>query len=159
MKPAILQGTGRRIGKVAFAAEQPYYRVAFGIAVSGRAFNDSGDLQEHSTPGPLRGTEPPKPGDWLPSDWLSGGWSLKPLPDGTLQLFHNGAAQGKIDLASAEFRAWMKACRDAMLGARRDGQAICHRGGHRRAGSIYVCILDDAAFARSSAIFAATTTA
>jgi WD40 repeat protein len=101
VKQAILQGTGRRIGKVAFAAEQPYYRVAFGAAVPGRGFNELGDLQEtFDTTNLSHGTEPPKPGDWLPADWLSGGWSAKRQADGTLQLFLNGAPQGTVTLRS-----------------------------------------------------------
>jgi WD40 repeat protein len=143
VKPAILQGTGRRIGKVAFATEQPYYRVAFGNVLPGRGFNDYGDIQEtFDTTQLSRGTEPPKPGDWLPSDWLSGGWSLKPLPDGTLQLFHNGAAQGKIDLRPQvpsldegvpRCYCWVP---DAM------GKPFAIAVGTDVQSSIYVCILD-----------------
>ncbi len=98
-KPAILQGTGRRIGKVAFAAEQPFYRVAFGNALPGRGLNDYGDLQEtFDTTQLAHSAIKPKPGEWLSSDWLSGGWTVQPRPGGTLQLFRDGAPRGTIDL-------------------------------------------------------------
>ena len=101
VKPAILQGTGRRIGKVAFAAEQPYYRVAFGTTRASRGFNDYGDLQEtFDTTSLSHGTEQTKPGDWIPSDWLNGGWTARRQNDGTLQLFLNGAPQGTISLSA-----------------------------------------------------------
>ncbi len=99
VKPAVLQGTGRRIGKVAFAAEQPYYRVAFGNAPPGRGINYFGDLQEtFDTTNLSHGTEQPKPGDWIPTDWLNGGWTAKLQSDGTLQLYLNGAPQGIVSL-------------------------------------------------------------
>jgi WD40 repeat protein len=100
VKPAILQGTGRRIGKVAFAAEKPYYRVAFARASPDR-FNEEGDLQEtFDTTNLSYGTGQPKPGDWLPADWLSGGWTAKRQDNGTLQLYLNGAPQGTVSLRS-----------------------------------------------------------
>jgi WD40 repeat protein len=100
VKPAILQGTGRRIGKVAFAVEQPYYRVAFGNTSPARGFNDSGDLQEtFDTTNLSHGTEQPKPSDWIPTDWLSGGWTAKRQSDGTLQLYFNGAPQGMVNVS------------------------------------------------------------
>ena len=100
-KPAVLQGTGRRIGKVAFALEQPYYRVAFGTTLPSRGFNDHGDLQEtFDTTQLSHSTAPLKPGDWISADWLNGGWSAKPQTDGTLQLYLNGAPQGTISLRS-----------------------------------------------------------
>ena len=82
---------------MAFAVEQPYYRVAFGNASPGRGFNDFGDLQEtFDTTNLSHGTEQPKPGDWIPADWLNGGWTAKWLSDGTLQLYLKGAPQGTV---------------------------------------------------------------
>ena len=45
-KTVALAGTGRRILKVAFAKEEPFYRVAFGTDYRDRGFNDYADLQE-----------------------------------------------------------------------------------------------------------------
>ncbi len=95
--PTVLQGTGRRIGKVAFALEEPYYRVAFGMTRPGGAFNDYGDLKEtFDTTQLSHSIAPLKPGDWISPDWLSGGWTAKPQKDGTLQLYLNGAPQGTV---------------------------------------------------------------
>jgi WD40 repeat protein len=95
--PAVLRGIGQRIGKVAFAAEQPFYRVAFGKIQSGRGFNDYGALEEtFDTTQLSRGVARPKPGEWLTPDWLSGGWTAKPLSDGTLQLFLNDVPRGTV---------------------------------------------------------------
>ncbi len=97
--PAVLQGIGRRIGKVAFALEEPYYRVAFGNIVKGRGFNDYGDLQETFDATQLsHSIAPIKPGDWISPDLLNGGWTAKRQTDGTLQLYLNGAAQGIVSL-------------------------------------------------------------
>ena len=45
-KTTALSGKGRRILKVAFAKEEPFYRVAFGSDYRDRGFNDYADLQE-----------------------------------------------------------------------------------------------------------------
>ena len=98
-KPAVLQGTGRRIGKAAFARDQPYYRVAFGAAVPGRQFNDYGDFQETFDPVQLScGAEPPKAADYIPADWFQGGWTVRRERDGSLQLLRGGQPQGTITL-------------------------------------------------------------
>jgi hypothetical protein len=98
-KPAVLRGTGRRIGKVAFAKEEPYYRVAFGPARPGRELNDNGDLQEEFDPLRLSlGTKAVNAADWLAADWSSGGWTVRPQRDGSLQLLRDGTPQGTIVL-------------------------------------------------------------
>ncbi|MGO8745895.1 MAG: caspase family protein [Thermoguttaceae bacterium] len=98
-----LAGSGRRIWKVAFAREEPYYRVAFGNEPHDRGFNDYADLAQ--TFDPLRlelGDLPVKQADWLAADWLAGAWSARPQAGGSLQLYRDGLPQGKIVL-DAEF--------------------------------------------------------
>ena len=60
-KPAVLEGTGRRIGKVAFAKEEPLYRVAFGPAVSGRGMNEGSLTKTFDTEKLSLGTVSPRP--------------------------------------------------------------------------------------------------
>jgi WD40 repeat protein len=98
-EPVALRGTGRRILKVAFAAREPYYRVAFGTEFRDRGFNDNADLQESFDAAKSSlGDAPVKPDDWLGANWQSGGWSAKPAADGSLQLYQNGAARGRVSL-------------------------------------------------------------
>ena len=100
-KPVVLQGTGRRIGKVALAKEAPLYRVAFGDAVPGRGPNDYGDLQETFDPvGLSHGTETPREADWTAADWSAGGWTARRQPDGSLQLLRDGLPQGTVSPAA-----------------------------------------------------------
>ncbi len=95
-----LRGTGRQVWKVAFAAEKPFYRVALGTTPEATRFSDYGPLQDSfDTTGPSMGPlVKPRRADWLSNDWQSGGWSVKPTRDGTLQLFRDGAARGIVDL-------------------------------------------------------------
>ena len=99
-EPAVaLRGTGRRILKVAFAKEKPFYRMAFGSTFRDRGFNDSADVE--ATFDPARsalGDVPVKAADWLAADWASGDWTARPRADGTLQLFRGGAAKGTVSL-------------------------------------------------------------
>jgi WD40 repeat protein len=98
-QPISLHGTGRRILKVAFAAQEPYYRVAFGSEFRDRGFNDNADLQESfDTVKSSLGDAPIKQADWLGASWQSGGWTAKPATDGSLQLYQNGAARGRVVL-------------------------------------------------------------
>ena len=140
--PAILQGNGRRIGKVAFAAEKPYYRVAFGPE-NRVNFNNFGDLKESfDTTNLSHGTEQLKPDDWLPADWLSGGWTVKKQNDGTLQLFLNGAPQGKIDLRPQvpSLDEGVPRCYCWVPDA--NGKPFAIAVGTDVQDSIYVCLLD-----------------
>ena len=98
-KSAVLSGTGRRIGKVAFAMREPLCRVAFGTAVPGGAFNDYAELQETFDPVQLsRGGEVPVAADWIPADWSNHGWTVRQRDDGSLQLLRGGVPQGQVML-------------------------------------------------------------
>jgi hypothetical protein len=97
-----LGGTSRRILKVAFAKEKPYYRVAFGDRLHERGFNDYGDLdQSFDTQRLELGHDRPDPADWIPTDWGRGDWQAKRQPDGTLQLYRGGEAKGRVVFDSA----------------------------------------------------------
>jgi WD40 repeat protein len=93
-----LTGTGRRILKVAFAKEEPFYRVAFGSDFRDRGFNDYADLQASfdTTRSALVRGAPVNPADWLPGDWQQGDWRAAPTGDGALQLSENGVPRGRV---------------------------------------------------------------
>ncbi|MGQ9575815.1 MAG: caspase family protein [Thermoguttaceae bacterium] len=135
----VLHGRGRRIYKVAFAAGEPVYRVAFGAQYGYRGFNDYGPLQESFDPEALAARRGPiHPEEWLPSDWGSGGWTAKPIADGTLQLFLDGQPKGRVvlDTVLVEGRprsyCWVP---DA------DGNPFAIAVGTEVQNSIYVCRL------------------
>jgi WD40 repeat protein len=99
-KSIALAGTGKRILKVAFAKEKPFYRIAFGTDYRDRGFNDYADLQASFDPtrsSLSRDTSLQAP-DWLPADWSQGGWRARLLGDGSLQLAENGVPKGKVVL-------------------------------------------------------------
>ena len=95
-----LQGTGRRVLKVAFAAREPLYRVAWGTEPRPGPPGDRADLAEtfDTTRRTLGDGQPPKAADWLSSDWQSGGWTAQQRDDKTLALFQNGQAKGVVSL-------------------------------------------------------------
>ncbi len=99
-KTITLAGTGKRILKVAFAKEEPFYRIAFGTDFHDRGFNDYADLQASfdMTRSALRRDGPINPSDWLTGSWLQAGWQAKPLADGSLQLSENGVPKGTVVL-------------------------------------------------------------
>jgi WD40 repeat protein len=99
-KAVALAGTGQRILKVAFAKEEPLYRVAFGADYRDRGFNDYADLQASfdTTRSSLARDAPLKASDWLAADWLQGDWRATLKPDGTLQLAKQGVPKGSVVL-------------------------------------------------------------
>ena len=99
-KAVSLEGKGRRIFKVAFAKEEPCYRLAYGFDYVDHGFNDYADLQEtfDTTRSSLARDVPLHKSDWLAADWLQGDWRAKPLADGSLQLSENGAPKGSVVL-------------------------------------------------------------
>jgi len=96
--PVSLSSKGKRIWKVAFAAEKPFYRVAFGAEARQRGFNDYAELDRTFDTGRLElGTgRPLSQDDWLSANWLSGGWTAKRKTDGTLQLFRDNTEKGIV---------------------------------------------------------------
>jgi WD40 repeat protein len=97
-----LGGKGRRVLKVAFAKEQPYYRVAFGSRLNERGFNDYGDLERTFDAQRLElgRDEPLAPGDWLTGETYAGPWKAA-WQDGGLQLFRDGQPKGRVVLRTA----------------------------------------------------------
>ena len=95
-----LRGSGRRILKVAFARHEPPYRIAFGTKAGGPSFNDYAELDESFDPVRLElgAVGPLNPSDWLPVDWCRGSWTAQVQADGGLQLYRDGAPQGRVVL-------------------------------------------------------------
>jgi WD40 repeat protein len=95
-----LHGTGRRIFKVAFARGDPPYRIAFGTLPRERGFNDYADLDESFDPVGLELGVPGAldPAEWLAPDWCRGNWTAQRQPDGGLQTYRDGVAQGRVVL-------------------------------------------------------------
>ena len=138
-KAVALAGTGRRILKVAFAKEEPFYRLAFGSDYRDRGFNDYADLQESfdTTRSSLVHDVPLQASDWLAADWLQGDWRAKPLADGTLQLSDDGVPKGSVVLdprleGRPRCYCWI---------ADREGKPFAIAVGTDVQNSIYVCRL------------------
>jgi len=95
-----LAGSGKRVMKVAFAKEEPYYRVAFGNDYRDGGYNDYADLRSSFdlTQSALTGNAPLQTADWLAAGWGQGDWRAKLLADGTLQLTEAGASRGSVVL-------------------------------------------------------------
>jgi WD40 repeat protein len=136
--PVELRGQGRRVMKVAFAAEDPPYRIAFGTDVHERGFNDYGDLQESFDPEKLQpGEGPIDASRWIAPDRWAGDWTARWQPGG-LQLYRGGAAQGKValdtnlDEGSVRSYCWIPD---------REGKPFAIAVGTDRQNSIYVCRL------------------
>ena len=95
-------GASRRILKVAFAKEKPYYRVAFGSRLHQRGFNDYGDLEQSFDTQRLElAHEPPNPADWIPADFGCGDWEAQRRKGGFLQLYRNKELKGTAVFDSA----------------------------------------------------------
>ena len=94
-----LAGSGRRIWKVAFAREEPYYRVAFGNEPHDRGFNDYADLEGDVRSCAARVGRPARQAGRLAGCRLARGRLDRPAPaGGSLQLYRDGLPQGKIVL-------------------------------------------------------------
>ena len=144
-KPVALRGTGRKILKVAFAAKEPFSRVAFGTEFRDRGFNDSADLLEtFDTEKLALGPEQkPDAADWLPNDWLAGGWTAKPQADGTLKLFLDNAPKGTVTLAPQLPHLDEGRIRCYCWVPDANGKPYAIAVGTDRQNSIYVCKLVD----------------
>jgi WD40 repeat protein/uncharacterized caspase-like protein len=95
-----LRGNAKRILKVAFAKQEPFYRIAFGTGVHQRGFNDYANLEATFDPErlELESGDPPNPADWLRADWLRGEWRAELVGPRTLQLYRGKVAKGSITL-------------------------------------------------------------
>jgi WD40 repeat protein len=144
-KPVALRGTGQKILKVAFAAKEPFYRVAFGTEFRDKGFNDSADLKEYFDTSKLALGPEQKidPAEWLPGEWLSGGWTAKPQADGTLKLYENGTAKGTVSLASQLPHLDEGRIRCYCWVPDEKGKPLAIAVGTDRQNSIYVCKLVD----------------
>ena len=99
---AALRGTGRRVWRVAFAKQEPLYRIAWGTEPRSGGFNNYADLDAAFDPARLElEAEKPQADQWLSPDWQAGSWTVRREAKGTLQLLENGAARGRIELDPA----------------------------------------------------------
>ncbi len=101
-RPVSLQGTGRRVLKVAFAAEKPYYRIALGTRPRERALNDYAELDEGFN---LETMELAAPGkvdaeDYIAPDWWKANWKAR-IQGGTVTLAEGERPRGAIRLDPA----------------------------------------------------------
>ena len=96
-QPSVLEGTGRRIGKVAFAKQDPLYRIAFGPLVASQGMNQ-GQLTKSFDTAKLSTGAVANEADWMVADEFSGGWTAQRKADGSLQLFRGGVPQGTVEL-------------------------------------------------------------
>ena len=140
-EPRVLHGRGRQVHKVAFAAKEPFYRVAFGTEFRYRGFGDSADLQESFDPQRLAVSRGPLDRDeWLSHDHAAGGWAYKLTPDLQLQLSLNGQPKGRVApetvLSEGHQRCycWVPD---------KDGNPFAIAVGTEVQNSIYVCQLAD----------------
>ncbi len=100
--PVVLGGKGRRILKVAFARDEPFYRVAFGVRLNQRGFNDYGDLERAFDAQRLE-LQPEgrlDPQMWITGQTYAGTWSVQWQARG-LQLFRDGQPQGAVVFQTA----------------------------------------------------------
>lgn len=97
-----LGGKSRRVLRVAFASEEPFYRIAMGTDLTRRDGRAHVSLQQcfDIRQSDLVQTKRMDESDWLGNDWLAGDWTARRNKDGTLRLLKNGRPKGKVDLAS-----------------------------------------------------------
>ena len=139
-----LGGKSRRVLRVAFATEEPFYRIALGTELIRRDGRPHVDLQQcfDITQSDLVQT-PLKESDWLADDWLANDWTARRAKDGDLQLFENGRPKGKVDLASQlpGLDEGAPICTGWLADAQ--GKTTAVIVGTNRQNSIYVCRLVD----------------
>ncbi len=137
-----LGGKSRRVLRVAFATEEPFYRIALGTDLIRRDGRAHVDLQRsfNITQSDLVQT-PVKESDWLANDWLANDWTARRTKDGRLQLFENGQPKGKVDLASQlpDLDEGNPICSGWLADAQ--GKTVAVLVGTNRQNSIYVCRL------------------
>jgi WD40 repeat protein len=100
-KNHVLRGPGRRVMKIAFAKERPFYRVAFSTSDTELPADGSEALDRSFDPGrsELRTGTRLREADWLDGQWARGDWSAQRGEDGgTLHLARAGALQGYVKL-------------------------------------------------------------
>lgn len=137
-----LRSSARRIVKVAFAKDEPIYRLAFGTQYRQSGFNDYGpldrsfDLRELSLSGPAEIV----PNDWLAPQWAAGAWRAElesPAGRSVLQLYQGGQPRGYVNIQTAidgKIRCYCWLPGD-------DGQPVAVAVGTDLQHTIYVCQL------------------
>ncbi|HEV3004803.1 MAG TPA: hypothetical protein VGX78_10095 [Pirellulales bacterium] len=102
----LLRSSARRVVKVAFAKEEPIYRLAFGTQYRPAGFNDYGPLQRsfdtHELA--LSGAAGIKASDWLATQWAAGAWQAEVetrAGQSLLQLYQGGQRRGYVNIQTA----------------------------------------------------------
>lgn len=136
----LLGSSSRRIIKVAFAKNEPHYRVAFGTQYRPTGFNDYGPLERSFdlTNLDLMGEAGLNANDWLATNWAAGAWQAKVETRGAqslLQLSQGGQPRGYVNIQTAidgKIRCfcWLPG---------EDGQPVAVAVGTDLQNTIYVC--------------------
>ncbi|HJT33561.1 MAG TPA: hypothetical protein VJ783_16065 [Pirellulales bacterium] len=129
-----LHGAARRVVKVAFARNEPPYRVGFGNSYQWAGFNQYGAV-ERSFDTQALALSAANAGEWLPVDWARGAWSARRENDAEpLQLYQGNQRQGYVLIADESIR-----CYCWLPGP--DGQPAAVAVGTDGHNDIYVCRL------------------
>ncbi len=96
-----LKSTARSVAKVAFAAEEPIYRVAFGNTLERGEFNRYGALERSFDTTSLElDAHDLMQGQWIDVAGSQGRWRAERRPDGGLQLYRDNVAKGFVKFDS-----------------------------------------------------------
>ena len=93
-----LQGTGRRIFKVAFAKTKPFYRIAFGTNYRPAGPNDFAQLEQTFDTAQLAlgAGGPIDPNDWIAADAYRGDWRAEVKTGGSIELRQEGQLKKRL---------------------------------------------------------------
>lgn len=100
-----LHGAARRVVKVAFARNDPLYRVGFGNNYQWTGFNQYGAV-ERSFDTQALSLSAADAGDWLPVNWAAGDWSADRDKTGLLQLKQANQPRGYVLIADDIIRCY-----------------------------------------------------
>jgi WD40 repeat protein len=139
-----LGSSARRVIKVAFAKDEPIYRLAFGTQYRPAGFNNYGPLERSFDTQELNlsGAAGIDPSDWLAPQWAAGAWSAEVETRGSqslLQLYRGGQRRGYVNIQTAidgkiRCYGWLPG---------EDGQPLAVAVGTDLQNSIYVCRVAD----------------
>ncbi|HEX3872351.1 MAG TPA: caspase family protein [Pirellulales bacterium] len=132
-----LRSTARRITKVAFASNDPIYRIAFGTTYQ-PGFNEHGQVEQSFDTTALELDEVrPIAGEWIDVASSQGRWRAERRPDGGLQLYRDNVAKGFVKFDSRFEGSISSYCWIGSMGGEPRAIAV----GTRIQNSIYVLSL------------------